>query len=746
MEKKKEKKGFIITLGDFITDKRYILLGIFLLLTIFCTFNIDKVKINDSIVSYLPDTTETKQGLDLMEEEFGNLTNIKLMVSDISATEAQNLKEELSKIKHVENITFEENENYYKDNNALFSIELEETNDEELNNTKEDIENLLKDSTYNIYSEEFEDPTDGIDIVLFIAIIVIIIILLITSKTYFEPVIAFIIFGISIILNMGSNFILGEISYITEAIAVILQLALSIDYVIIFMNQYMKEINDTDDTILAIKKTVSKSIKEIFASSLTTISGLLALIFMQLRIGGDIGIVLSKGILCSFITVILVMPSLLSIFHKYIIKFKKKEKEQKGTKISDTIFKTRKVLLPLFALLIIFSLFMIPKYNYVYDTTSTKSISLSTNGQSLKNIEEVFGSNNTLVILLKNSEKDYTKELELTKELSKIDNITSITSLGSINIADNIYLGTEINYLELSQLFNIDNKTTLNLYQLYAKSNNELDKLTDINNYKVSIINWIYFLDSNKETLPLPENISTQINYYITELNESSSLLESTNYSRIIINLNLPIEGDNTNETITKIRETSNKYYDNVMLVGNSINAIDLKESFTHDNLIITFVTILFIIIILLFTFKSIPITLLLVLAIEGSILINFAIITLLGKEIFFMSYIVVSAIQMGATIDYAIVIASRYKQLRTKQDKTEAIINALNDSLPAVITSGLILLIAGFLIGFISKSSVISTIGLFLGIGTLISLLITIFILPGLLHLLDKILIKQKV
>ena len=126
---------------------------------------------------------------------------------------------------------------------------------------------------------------------------------------------------------MGSNFIFSEISYITKAIAVVLQLALSIDYVIIFMNQYMKEIEDTDDKLLAIKKTLSKSIPEIFASSLTTISGLIALVFMQLRIGGDIGIVLSKGILCSLLTVILIMPVLLDVFKTPIVKFKKKEKK-----------------------------------------------------------------------------------------------------------------------------------------------------------------------------------------------------------------------------------------------------------------------------------------------------------------------------------------------------------------------------------------------------------------------------------
>ena len=317
------KKPFLVKIGDFIVNFRNLFLIIFIGLTIFCAFNIKNVDINDSIVSYLPSDTETKQGLDIMESVFGKQSTIKLMVSDITLENAKELVGELSKLSSVQAVLFDEKSSY-KDNSALYTIQANDLSEEQVSKLKEDIESTVKSQEYYLTSEEFESSTDGINKVLIIACLVIIIILLITSKTYFEPIIAFIIFGISIILNMGSNFLLGEISYITQSIAVILQLALSIDYVIIFMNQFMKEINDTSDKTLAIKKTVSKSIPEIFASSLTTISGLLALCFMQLKIGGDIGIVLSKGILCSLLTVILVMPSLLYLFSNIILKWQKK--------------------------------------------------------------------------------------------------------------------------------------------------------------------------------------------------------------------------------------------------------------------------------------------------------------------------------------------------------------------------------------------------------------------------------------
>lgn len=734
----KKKQNFLIKFGDFITNTRYIFLILFLCLTVFCFCHINKVRVNESIVSYLPDDTETKTGIDLMNDEFGDLKSISLMIENISLENATVFYQKLSELDSIEAVLFDENS--YKNNKALYTIELKD----HVEDTKEEIEKIVSNETYTIYSEEFEDATEGIDMVLLIACVIIVIVLIITSKTYFEPIIAFIIFGISIILNMGSNFLLGEISYITKSIAVVLQLALSIDYVIIFMNQYMKEIHDTEDKTLAIKKTVSKSMPEIFASSLTTVSGLMALCFMQLKLGGDIGIVLSKGIICSLLTVILVMPSLLSIFNKPIVTLQKKEKEKNASsKIGNIIFKGRKILLPIFIILVVVSIFLIPKYHYVYNPNSASAIKQSDNAIALSKIEDEFGKNNMLVVLFKNSEKDYSKELELVTKLTELDHVNSITSIGGYKIADSIYLGTKLNYLEASQIFQLDPEMSLNLFKMYANSNNEIEKLMNPNDYQITVINLLYFLKNNEDVLPLNDELKNKIDTYYQAIDENIKLLESDQYTRLIMNLNSKVEDKDTYESIDDIRTIAESYYQEVTLIGNSINAMDLESSFTSDNLMITAITILFIAMILLFTFHSVGMTLLLILAIEGSILINFGIIALIGKEMFFMGYVVVSAIQMGATIDYAIVIASRYKELRKKENKKDAIIQTLNDRLPAVITSGLILVISGFLIGFISTSPVISQIGLYLGLGTLISLVTTILILPAILYVFDQLIEK---
>lgn len=732
------KKNFLVKLGDFIVNFRYLFLGLFVVLAVVCTININNVKVNYDITSYLPDDTETKVGIDLMKE-FGELNQMQVLLTDISYDDAQEKADKIKNIDNVENVSFNNTKDYYKNNNALIVVELGNVSDNTKDKVLSKIDNIVDDSEYYIYVENSDDAVGGMNTILIIVVIIIVAVLLFTSKSYFNVILAFIVFGISILLNMGSNFLLGEISYITKSIAIVLQLGLSLDYLIIFLNHYMKEVKDDDNLILAVKKTVTKSVKEIFASSLTTIAGLIALVFMQLKIGGDIGIVMSKGIVCSMLTVILLLPCLLIIFNKPIMKLEHKSFVPNTKKLSQIILKSRKVLLSLFIIIVLLSIYLMGKYSYVYNVYSVKSITKSDTQIALDKIESNFGKHNRLVILVENKDKDYNKELELFNELSKNQNILSMTSIGSQEIGSNIYLGSKLDYNTLSQILNITPELSLNLYKYYASENNELDKLININDYKITVIDLIYFLEDNKDKLPLDDDMKLMVDNYYSTINNSIALLESDNYSRFILELKTDVEGEETFELLDDIKDVTNKYYDSSTLVGESVSARDLSDTFSFDNLIITLITIVFIALILLFSFKSLGMTLLLILTIEGSILINFGITTLMGDNIFFMSYIVVSAIQMGATIDYAILMSNRYLTLRNKMDKKEAMIGALTDSTPAIITSGLILTASGFLIGFISDSGVISSIGMALGCGTLISMICTIFILPAILHVCDK-------
>ena len=419
------RKNFLVKLGDFIVNFRYLFLGLFVVLAVICTININNVKVNYDITRYLPDDTETKVGIDLMKE-FGELNQMQVLLTDISYDDAQEKADKIKNIDNVENVSFNNTKDYYKNNNALIVVELGNVSDNTKDKVLSKIDNIVDDSEYYIYVENSDDAVGGMNTILIIVVIIIVAVLLFTSKSYFNVILAFIVFGISILLNMGSNFLLGEISYITKSIAIVLQLGLSLDYLIIFLNHYMKEVKDDDNLILAVKKTVTKSVKEIFASSLTTIAGLIALVFMQLKIGGDIGIVMSKGIVCSMLTVILLLPCLLIIFNKPIMKLEHKSFVPNTKKLSQIILKSRKVLLSLFIIIVLLSIYLMGKYSYVYNVYSVKSITKSDTQIALDKIESNFGKHNRLVILVENKDKDYNKELELFNELSKNQNILSI--------------------------------------------------------------------------------------------------------------------------------------------------------------------------------------------------------------------------------------------------------------------------------------------------------------------------------
>jgi len=727
------KKDILKIFGELIVKFRYVILVFFLMLFSFCLYNFNNVSINNDITTYLPGNTETKYSLDLMNKEYGTFTSINLMVENINSEYSREIYEKLDTIKEIKNISYVE-----KNNNTLYTIQLVNVNDDIMVDVIYNVKKIIKDESYYIHSTYYNKALNGIDIILILSIIIVLFTLLITCKSYFEPIITFIIFLFAIVINMGTNFIIGEISYVTESIAIILQLALSIDYVIIFMNRFIEE--PKINKLFVIKNTIIKSIKEIFTSSLTTVAGLLSLLFMQLKIGKDIGFVLTKGILSSFITVILLMPSILSIFYKVILKTTKKKKEKKSYLLENCIFKSRKIILPLFILLVISSLFVIPYYKFVYNPNTTKAIYLDSNAKALEKIENTFGKSNTLAVIVKNSDKDYSKELLLANELEKLDYITLVTSVGSYEISKDVYFTSDVTYKELKEILKrfilLDESLLKDIYEFYAEKNNE--RVNNIEEYRIKLIDLVYFLKENEKEINVSGEVRFRLDVMYARMSESISLLESENYTRFIINLDLPIEGNKVKESISEIRTISEKYYDEVTLAGNSVSSIDLEKTFKKDNIIITAVTMIFIFLILLCSFKSFILSLLLILTIEGSILINFGLSVLFNYQIFFMSYIVVSAIQMGATIDYAIVIATRYLELSNNYSKEESIKMAIKDRLKSILTSGLILMISGLLVGFISPSSVISSIGLFLGIGTFISLISTIFVLPCILYMVD--------
>ena len=552
-------------------------------------------------------------------------------------------------------------------------------------------------------------------------------------------------FGVAAILNMGTNYWFGTISSITNSIAVVLQLALAIDYAIILCDRFMEE-HETLDAEEAVKVALSKAIPEISSSSLTTISGMVAMMFMQFRLGYDMGIILVKAIILSLISVFFLMPGVLLIFAKGIDKTHHKCYVPKITIVGKFANKTKYIIPPLFIICLVFAFMKSNNCQYIYDTSSIVSAKKSESKIAQETIEETFGASNQLVVMVPKG--DYESEHKVVKKLQNLDYVTSALALSNVSINDEYVLTDKLSPRQFSELVGIDREVVEVLYMAYAYNQEQYGPVvTGIDDYDVPIIDMFLFLyDQYKEGyVTLDSNLDEKLTTLYDTLHDAQLQLQGSDYSRLVLNISLPVEGQETYDALEEIRGIAAQYYskDSVILVGNSTSDHDLESSFASDNIIISVLTALFVMIILFFTFQSAGLPVLLVLTIQGSIWINFAVPSIEGQTVFFIAYLIVSAIQMGATIDYAIVISNRYLQLKQQMPLKEAITETLNQSFPTIFTSGSILTCAGFLIGEIASDATVASIGVALGRGTLISIILVLFVLPQILLMGDIIIEK---
>ena len=729
----------------FIVDKRKAFYLVFIAAFVFCAASINKVQVNNDITSYLPAQTETRRGLTIMDEEFITLGSANVMVSNVTYQTALDLSHKLENIEGVSEVAFDGTEEHYKNSSALFTISFdgEETNPatvEAMNEVLAALEGYDVYSSTQIGRDESATLQQEMTVILAIAAVVIVVVLLFTSKSYMEVPVYLIVFAAAAVLNMGTNFIFGTISFITNSIAVVLQLALAIDYAIIFCHRYMEERDNGLDPREADIAALSKAIVEISSSSLTTISGLVALMLMQLRIGFDMGIVLSKGIVCSMLCVFLLMPGLLMLFSSPIDRTRHRNLVPKINFWGKAVVRLRYILPPIFLVVVVAGAVLSSHCDYVFDTNDTDFDNKPAWRIADEKVTDTFGKKNTIAVLVPRG--DYNKEKYVLERVSQLPQVTQATGLATIEVEDGRMLTDEMNPRQFSELAGVDIELARLLYQAYGLSVEEYGAIfQDPDDYSVPLIDVFEFLldQKDKGVVNLTGEQADKVDDLQERLDVGLEQLRGEHWSRLVFVADVPTEGDETYALLDEIRSIAQEYYgDDVILVGNSTNAFDLASSFSGDNMKISILTALFVMVILLFTFKSAGLPILLVLTIQGSIWINFSVPVLTGTNLFFLSYLVVSSIQMGATIDYAIVITNRYMELKTVMERKQAAVEALSQSFPTILTSGTIMAVAGFLIGGISTDATIGSVGQTLGRGTVTSIILVMTVLPQLLMLGD--------
>lgn len=672
-------------LAVWITKHKRMILFVFLALMVLSVVGFLQVGVNYDLASYLPQDTASTKALDAMRDAFdAELPNLQVMLPVDDIADALSKKHALETESYIDDVLWLDDQtdvatplelqdeslvkSFYHDGYALYTVTVNSqlTDADAIDTLRLFIgeEGSLAGQLVETASAQRAVKSEMMGIIL-IAVPIALIILFVTSSSWIEPLLFLATISVGVLLNFGSNIILGEVSFITQSVAGVLQLAVTMDYTIYLLHRFeaYRPLSQSDEE--AMRKAIVKSLPAIAASALTTFFGFLALVFMRFGIGKDLGIVLAKGVVLSFITVTLLLPVLVLLLIRLIDKTSHKNVWPSFKKLGA--FSTRiGTVVVVVALLIAYPVFRMSRQNeFQYGMGAYAKNSVEELDQ--KAIQERFGRQEQMVMLVPNGHLD--KQALLVESLNEVPEITSV-------------------------------------------------------------IDYTTMVGRGIPTEFLPE--------------AERSLLMSDQYSRLILVADVEAESDETFALAETVRAITAEYFpEDSHLVGASFSLVDMRDTIQRDDLIVNGLAILAVALVIMFTFKSFLLPILLVLTIEISIWINLAIPFLTGTSIAYIGYLIVSTVQLGATVDYAILLTQNYLDNRQNLPKWEAASLSAAQTARTVIPPALILAGAGFSLYFRSTLSVVRELGLVLGRGALISLGMVLFFLPAALALTDPALDK---
>lgn len=673
-----------------ITNHPFMVLVISVILFIISIFGYVNTRINYDILVYLPDSIETIKGEKILTDDFGLGSYTFVMVDNKSSLDILNLEEKIKDIKGVNAIYSvadiidttipydmlpdQIKDKLYSDDETLIFVTFDGSTSEDITiNAVRDLRKTVDDaSRISSMTSMVIDTMDlsNKELVAYISIAVLfcLIILMVTTDSYVIPFLLLGNIGVAIIYNMGSNYFLGDISYITKSISAVLQLGVTTDFSIFLYHKYEDSKKSIKDKKEAMDDAIVQTFKSILGSSLTTFAGFLALCTMDLLLGKDIGIVMAKGVLFGLICVVTIFPTLLLIFDKVIDKTKHKLLLPKFEKLPKFIISKSKYILVLFIIL------MIPAY-----------------------------------IGNKNFDVYYKLDDSLPKDLA-------------FNIANK----------ELAEKFNITSPEIIILDKNVSSDDIESlsDELKDVKGIDLVLAPG-EIVNNGLETI-LPDQLQ--------------DLFNNEKYQLILTNSTYEIASDKLNNQITEMNKIVHKYDKEAIVAGEGALMKDLITIADHDFNMVNYTSLVVIFIIMVLVLKALCLPIILSIVIEFAIFVNMSFAYYMGVSLPFIASIVVGTIQLGATIDYAILMSTKYiEERQSGSDKNKAMEDTLKFTIPSIITSALCFFAATASVGFYTKIDMIGSICTLLARGSIISMVSVIFILPTLLMLFDKIILKHK-
>ncbi len=677
-------------LARFIIEKRALIESIFAAGCIFSLIAMCFVNVNYDLTKYVPSYTQSSQGLDKMKEEFGYPGTARLMIKDVSLYEAKMYKDQLAAVDGVDQILWcdttvnvyagedfvnlDDIKDYYKDGCAVMDITFEEESDSpRTERAIDEMKAITGDKGCYVgmavqNKSLIETTAREMGRILVVAVLMILAVLCLATTAWTEPILFMMVMGVAVLLNKGTNIFLGTISFLTDNVAIILQLATSMDYSIFLLDAFMSWRDTGLSEEEAIVKAVEEAINSIFASSLTTVVGFLALVTMKFNIGFDMGLVLAKGIVFSLLSVVFFMPAMILKFTKWNDRTKHRSFFPDFTKMGKGVFKIR------YAVLIGVLLITPPAYvaqgmnHFLYGNSAVGGAKGTQVYEDDQEITQRFGRSNMLLLIYPNN--DMVAERRLSDELEALPYVKSVTSMANT----------------------------------------------------------------------LPEGVPEE---FLPE--SATSLLHKNDTARMLIYIRTKGESDIAFQCTDQIRDIMKKYYpEESYVVGETPSTQDIKVTITEDNTRVNVLSLLGVFMVVMFSFHSVLIPLVVMIPIEVAIFLNMAIPYIQGVDMVYMGYIIVSSIQLGATVDYSILLTNNYIAKRKLLPKKEACIEAVTRSCSSIFTSGTIITLAGYIVHFISTTAAIGDLGHLIGRGGLLSVMLVLTLLPALLVLCDRLIIEK--
>lgn len=714
-----------------IVKYRYWLLVVLILLSVISIFLISKTRINYDLNRYLSDDTMTKRALLVMEEEFGSSEQLRVMFIDQTEQDIYAYAAQINDMPEVLLASYDPETGVREADGKTFRLISVTLNGGDAAETVKKLRAMFPGEYYVGGSAATQldiqkSVGEEMPLVMIIAVGIVVLVLLATSHAWAEPIILLIVLSVSILINMGTNFIFQDVSFITFAVCAILQLALSIDYAIMLLhtfNGYRETGKNVED---AMTDALNECFMRIASSAFTTVAGLLSLLFMSFTIGFDIGLVLSKGIVISMLCVFLMMPGVTALLEKLLRRTQHKPLRLGGEHLAEGIDRVKRTLAGVMVFAVVFGLYL--NSRNIYSFTSPEAVDKSES--SIINTQ--FGASNPLVFLVPGGEEDadFDRQRELVSRLQAIAMKDGRSAVGEISAM-----------------------VTTGEQALKYYSPQEVAELTGQNVLAVNIFFRLQGFDATVRADRLLDAASSlaagneAIRDLQSQLEVARNAFIGPRYARLLVELHFSTADEDFTEYMDAILQAASAAYGrDYYLTGFPMSTYDIGQAFHSDLLKVNFITLFAILLIVIISFRSFGLPLILVFVIEGAIWVTMGFSYLIGEPIFFISYLICVSIQMGATIDYGILLSDQYRSQRLKGvHPREALKEALKQTLPTIMTSGIILIVAGYIIGKQCSIYYISSIGLLVSRGALVSVILMLSLLPSLLLLADKHIIPKR-